>query len=67
MVMVQGAANITDDGAKRSTNMAGMEEAQQVGVLRQKRWRLTKAHFKRLESSFFKGVSYIWGLGGWFT
>ncbi len=30
-MMVQGAANITDDGARRSTNMAGMEEAQQVG------------------------------------
>jgi hypothetical protein len=30
-MMVQGAANNTDDGARRSTNMAGMEEAQQVG------------------------------------
>jgi hypothetical protein len=29
-MMVQGAANNTDDGARRSTNMAGMEEAQQV-------------------------------------
>jgi hypothetical protein len=30
-MMGQGAANNTDDGARRSTNMAGMEEAQRVG------------------------------------